>query len=168
MSFTVITPGEIASGEPVNATTMGKVKDNFDDHESRLQVIESGTATTYPPLIFRVGGSIWIQGALDGIIKTTTNFPIQITGARLISDVAGSSGTTEIDIKWKRGSAGWVSIFSTKPSLSYSAGNDATSSNAVLNASNVELLAGDLIRLDLTSVQTDAYGFTVRVDYVGN
>lgn len=167
MPFIAIDSTEVDSGKPVATTTLGKVKDNFDDHEERIQILESGVGTTYPPLIFRVGGPYSQSGALTGIIKTTTNFNILITGARLLIDKAGSSGTTEIDVQFKRGAGAWTSIFSTRPSVSYTAGDDSISSNAVLNPSYTTLQAGDLIRLDITSVQAYGRGFTVRLDYSG-
>lgn len=167
MAFTPIGSTEIESGKPVTTSTQGKIKDNFDDHEERISVIESGTATTYPPLIFRVSGNYSVAGAVDGVLKTTTNFPIQVTGVRLLIDTAGSGGTTEIDVKYKRGVAAYTSILTTKPSVASSSGNDALSSNGVVNPSHDTLQAGDIIRLDLTSVQTNGVGFTVRIDYSG-
>lgn len=165
MSFTSITSGEIQSGKPVRSDTQTKIKDNFEDHESRLQSLEGGSATTYPPLIMRVNGFYGLYGATNALIKTTTNFPITITGVRVLIDQAGSSGTTEIDLKVKSGVGAFTSILLTKPSVNFSAGNDAISSNAVLDATKVDLLAGDIIQLDLTSVQTAGDGFLVRIDY---
>lgn len=165
MSFTAITTGEIESGKPVRNDTQEKVRTNFNDHESRLQSLEGGSATTYPPMIFRVGGPYGYYPAADGILKTTTNFPITITGVRILIDTAGSSGTTEIDVKYKRGGGAWTSILTTKPSVSYSAGNDALSSNGVVNPAEADLQAGDIIRLDTTSVQTNGIGFLVRIDF---
>jgi len=165
MSFTAITSGEIESGKPVRSDTQTKIKDNFDDHESRLQSLEGGASTTYPPLILRVNGPYSLYGALTSILKTTTNFPITITGVRLLIDTAGSAGITEIDVKYKRGGGSWTSILTTLPSVSYTAGNDALSSNGVVDVSESELEAGDIIRLDTTSVQTGGVGFLVRIDY---
>ncbi len=165
MSFIAIAASEVLSGKPVSANTGTKIADNFDDHESRLQSLEGGATTTYPPLVFRVNGIYWTYGATDGLVKTTTNFPIIFTGVRILIDKAGSSGTTEVDIKYKRGVAAFTSMLNTKPSVLYSAGDDSISSNAVLDPSNSSLLAGDIIRLDITSVQTGGKGFTIRIDY---
>lgn len=40
MPFTAITPGEADANSPADATLWGKVKDNFDDHESRVVTLE--------------------------------------------------------------------------------------------------------------------------------
>jgi len=167
MAFTAIDSAEIVSGKPVSTTTQGKIKDNFDDHESRLQVIESGTAVTYPPIIFRVNGPYYVGGAVNNVTETTINFPIRITGIRLIIDTAGSSGSTEVDVKFKRGAAAFTTLLTTKPLLSYTAGSNAISTNGVLDNTVTTLLAGDILRLDMTSVQTGGIGFLVRIDFVG-
>jgi hypothetical protein len=165
MSFTALTSTEITSGKPVTSTTGTKIKNNFDDHEARIQAIEGGSATTFPPIILRVNGPYGQYGAVNGIIKLTTNFPIVFTGVRILIDHAGSSGITQVDVKYKSGGGAYTSMLLTQPSVSYTAGDDSISSNAVLDPAHSSLLAGDIIRLDLTSVQTGGRSFTVRIDY---
>ena len=167
MSFIPISADEIAVGEPVRNDTLTKVLDNFDNHESRILGIETGTGTVYPPIILRVNGSYHqLLSPGTNILRTTMNFNLTITGVRLLIDVAGASGTTEIDLLYKRGGGSWTSILTTKPSVAYTAGDNAISSNAVLNAGEVDLQAGDLLRLDLTSSQNSAAtGFMARIDF---
>ncbi len=164
MSFNPLTSGEIASGEPVSTTTQGKVKENFDDHEERIEALEA-SVSDFLPLILSVRGPYAAFGARDNVIKTTSNSSFTITGVRLLIDIAGSSATTEIDIKRKRGGGSYESIFSTKPSVVYSAGNDALSSNAVLDLTKVDIEAADILRLDITGVQVGGSGFVVRIDF---
>lgn len=170
MSFNPLNTAEIAVGEPVKHTTQNKIKDNLDNLNGRIVSLEGGGSTTYPPIILRVNGTYGEPGDLQipavGLLKTTLNFNITITGARLIVDKAGVSGTTEIDIKFKRGAGAYTSIFTTKPSVVYTAGDDSTSSNAVLNVSEVSLQAGDIVRLDITDAQIRANGLMVRLDYI--
>ena len=161
MAFTAITSGEITSGQPVATTTQTKIKDNFDDHETRLEAMESFNAAN-PPIIFRVNGQYPV--ATD-VTKTTSNFAFNIAGVRILVDQAGSSGTVQIDIKRKRGAGSFTSIFTVLPSVAYSAGNDALSTNAVLDSGVIDLVAGDILRLDITSAQVSGSGFLVRIDY---
>jgi hypothetical protein len=165
MAFTTLTSEEIASGKPVANTLTQKIKDNFDNHEERIVDLESGTNTVYPPLIFRCNGYYGGYTTLDAFLKTTINFNITITGIRLLIDTAGSAGTTEVDVKYKRGGGSYTSVLSTKPSVGYASGNDALSTNAVLDSGEVDLQAGDILALYLTSVQTDGKSFLVRIDY---
>lgn len=166
MAFTVINSSEIVSGEPVSSTTATKIKDNFDDHEARLLSIEGGAGTTYPPLIFAVNGAYKDRSGFGELCFTTTNFPMEVTGIRLIIIRAGSAGITEADVQFKRGGGAWTSLLTTKPSVSYSSGDYAISSNAVLNSSYTTLEAGDLLRINLSSAQARGMGFIVRVDYL--
>lgn len=164
MAFTVITSGEIASAEPVTESMLTKVKDNFDDHESRLQDVEAFTSGS-DCIILRVNGPYSLYGALNSVLKTTTSFSATITAARILIDTAGASGTTEIDIKRKRGVGAYETIFSTKPSVGFAAGNDALSSNAVVDGTKDDIEAGDILRLDQTSVQVGGVGYLVRLDF---
>jgi hypothetical protein len=164
MAYVPINASEIATGEPVSNTTQTKIKDDLTNHETRILSLEGGTNTIYPPIILRVNGTY--NGCVyENMLKTTLNFNIVITGIRLLIDTAGTSGTTEVNLKYKRGVGSWVNILTTNPSVLFSAGNDALSSNSVLNTSNVNLQAGDIIRLDMISAQNGARGFLVRIDF---
>lgn len=165
MAFIPLTTNEIATGNPVANTTQTKIKDNFEDHEARLIAVESGGVVSYPPIVLRVNHYYDQFGAETGLLKTVTNFAITITGVRLYIDQAGTAGTTTIDIKVKSGAGAFTSILTTLPSVAFGAGNDTVSVNGVLDATKVNLSAGDIIRLDTTSVQTLGKGFTVRIDY---
>lgn len=169
MAFIPITTEEITTGEPVSSSTQTKIKNNFDNIDNRITSLEGGGNTIYPPLIMRVNGTYGEPGDLqipaNNILATTLNFNISITGVRIIIDKAGVSGQTEIDIKYKRGPGTFTSIFSTKPSISYSEGDYATSTNAVLNPSEVNLAAGDILALSITEAQMRAIGMTIRIDY---
>lgn len=159
--YTPITSTEIESGKPVATTTQNKIKENFEDHETRLQNVESSSAV-YPPITFRCSGKPTL---FDGFLKTTANFSFTISGARILVDQAGSAGTLEIDILRKRGAGSYESIFTVKPSVAYTDGNDALSTNAVLDEDKIDIEAGDILRLDITSIQTGGKNFLVRIDY---
>lgn len=164
MSFVPINSSEISPGKPVASTTQTKIKENFDDHEARLQAAEVGSSS-YPPIVLRVNGFYSYATQLTGVIKTTTNFALAILGVRILVDKAGTAGTLEIDIKRKRGAGAWESVLTTKPTIGYAAGDDALSVAGVLDPTKVNILAGDILRLDITSVQTGGKGFLVRVDF---
>ncbi len=158
MSFSAFNANEIAAGEPNKQELWQKLKDNFDDHETRIEAIETGAITTFLDLEYSVGGDYSIVGAATGLCYQRMSVDITILAGRLFILTAGSAGTTEIDILFKRGAGAWTSIFSTKPSVAFGAGSLAVSSNGVLNPSNVNLQVGDFVRLDITSVQTNGIG----------
>lgn len=165
MAFIPISSGEIATGEPVSNTTQTKIQENFDNHESRILAVENGNTTVYPPIVMRMNGRYDTLNATDGVLVTTANFNLTITGIFLICEIAGASGTTEIDIEYKRGAGAWTSVLATPPSLTHSAGDYAQSSNAVLDFANVDLQAGDFIRLNLNSAQVAGRNFIARIDF---
>ncbi len=164
-TYVEITDEEIESGEPVKAEVQTKIQENFINHEDRLLDIESGNTVQYPNAVFYCNGRYDLLTSITDLMRGTTNFNIRITGVRLIIGTAGSSGTTTIDLKKKSGGGAWTSICSTLPSVAFGAGDNAVSSNAVIDASQRDCLAGDLFRVDLTTRQTAGEDFLVRVDY---
>lgn len=165
MAYVAVTTAEITTGEPTASTLLSKVKDNFSDHEVRLQDLEGGVTSSPPAIILRVNGYAMTSTTFTGIVKTAINFNLKITGVRLYIDQAGSSGTTQVDVLYKRAAGSFTSILTTKPSVAYTAGNDAVSTNAVINTSQDDLEAGDIIRLDIDSLQVGGINFFVRLDY---
>lgn len=131
-----------------------KIKDNFDNHETRLASVEASASK------IEVINAIVYNGQAAG---TTTGLYIYraaeaftLNDAKVaIFDVSGasfSSGNIEFDIK-KASSPDFtsaVSVFTTKPSLAYTASSYTESSNAVFDATNADVSAGDYLRLDIT------------------
>lgn len=161
MAYTAITTGEVTSGEPVSTTTQTKIKTNFDDHEARLQLVESSTAAS-GEILFSVSGRPYVD--ID-ILKSTANMTLTILGVRILVDKAGTAGSLEIDIKKSRAGGAFTSIFTTKPIIGFAAGDDALSSPGTLDGSQSGIIAGDILRLDITSIQTNGLNFIVRIDY---
>lgn len=171
MAWQEITEAEIETGEPVSSHTAQKVKQNLELLEERTTGLEGGSATVYPPIIMRVDGTYGEPGDLQmpalGVLKTTVNFNLRITGVRILIDKAGISGVTEGDLKVKRaGVPGYSSILTSKPSVESALGDDAVSANAELDPGLSVIYAGDIIRLDILQAQLRAVGMMVRIDYV--
>lgn len=165
MVYDDITSGQVAAGEPVKQELLTKVKDNFSNHESRIQDLEGGITTVFLPDRWNIWGAYGAAGNRTRVMITRVPFNITISAGYLMVYTAGSSGTTEIDFLFKRGGGSWTSIFSTKPSVAFGAGDNAISSNGVLNLSNVNLESGDLLRLDLTSVQVGSVDMTAYLGF---
>lgn len=159
MAFTALTAEEVASGKPITTSLLGKVRTNLDDHEARLGTVE-GAANTYVPLRFAVRGGAAIATAVD---LERIHFNMTLLAGRLLVVTAGTAGTAEVDIEYKRGVAAWASIFATRPSVAFGAGDMALSSNGVLGVTS--LLAGDYIRLNITGVQTGCPFFIVYLEF---
>lgn len=157
-----------ASAISYDNTSSGATATNVQDviDEIFAEGVGGGGSTgVFPPIILRVNGRYSQLGAADDILRTTINFDINITGVRILIDKAGSAGDTEIDIKYKRGDGPWTSIFSVPPVANYADGDDFLSDSGTLDGTQGELKAGDIIRLDQLSVQTDGVGYLVRIDW---
>lgn len=148
MAFDPIIPAEIEAGEPNKQELWLKTKDNQIDLDSRITAIEG---IGFMPIHFFLSGPISLFNLRTKIDIQRITFDINLLAGRILVSTAGASGNTEIDILFKRGVAAWTSIFSTKPTLAFGAGDDAIGTGVLTVTS---LLAGDLIRMDQTAVQT--------------
>lgn len=107
------------------------------------------------------------QTEIDGAIAIL--FDCEIVGVMMYNMVAGSSGTTTLDInRWTASNTGGTSIFSTRPSITSAAGNKAFVFRDVLNSTTLEnpagttvpvlsvtqLNAGDMLTCDIDAKQT--------------
>lgn len=162
MVFESFNDTETNAGKPTKQELFKKLKNDFDDHETRIENVEAAAAA-FIPLEFFVGGAYYGSSPAQEVLFERIKFNLTLTAVRLVIQHAGTSGATEIDILYKRGSGAWTSVFTTKPSVDFSAGDYAVSTNAILAVT--DLLAGDLVRLDITSAQLLGEGFLTQLEY---
>lgn len=160
MAFTTITAEEIEVGEPTAKQLFEKIKDNLDDHESRIGAAETGL-TARPPISFGVFGVLQNTFAKDEMLIERVPVALTLTAARLFIKTAGTSGTTTIDVEYKRGAGAWTSILTSVISSPYTDGDYFTATGTLAETS---LLPGDLLRLNVDSVQVDMEDFVVYIE----
>lgn len=125
----------------------------------------------YYPFYFGLAGeyssSSLLPGNNIGFIETF-DYNAEIVNVRIYSGAAGTSGTTEVDIKWAAaGSTSFSSIFSTTPKVTSSAASGAQfdingvdgplpsgCTKPVLSKS--QFTAGNKLRLDVVSKMAGA------------
>lgn len=120
-----------------------------------------------------IGGSYGQSGIKDQYLAPfIVPKNITVTAALLKLLTAGASGGLEIDIEFKRGAGAWTTIFNQLPRVPSSAGSFADSDTgtgataAIINTVVEDLLAGDLLRLNVDVVpDSTADGFIVTLDY---
>jgi hypothetical protein len=167
MPYDGLTTGEIAAGEAVKQELFSKLKVITDDQEDRIADLEAGLVS-FDPMEFNLIGPYSGYGASQtDVLFDRVTFAKTLTAARLLIWQAGTSGTTQVDLLYKRGGGAWTSIFQTQPSVVYSAGDGAVSTNAVFlaGASTFDLLSGDLLKLNITSVQALGKGATLQLEF---
>lgn len=163
MAYSEITAAQIETNKPTANGLFTKVRNNFIDHESRISDLEAGIQT-FNPISFKVVGGASIYAPRTAIEHVRLFNNITLTGGRIFVFVAGTAGTVEIDVQYKRGAAAFASIFSTKPSVAFGAGDYALSSNGVLSVTDLNV--GDILRLDLITGQTDCEEFDVYLPFI--
>jgi hypothetical protein len=163
MAFTTISPAQIAAGEPTAQELFTKIKDNFDDHETRITATE-GSLLTIAPIVWDLYGFVGRYSAQTAITPNLLiRSNITLLSCRLMIDVAGTSGTTEFDILYKRGANPFATIFTTRPSVGFAAGDNAVSTNAILSVTTLQV--GDILRLDLTSAQPQSKNCSIYLEW---
>lgn len=163
MSFITLNPAQIAAAEPVTQDLFELIKDDLDDHESRILDVEAATISTFP-IEFLVKGHYWkLGGGQLGVAFVRAEFNLTLTAARLFVVDDGSSGTLQIDVQKKRGAGAFATIFSTQPSVVQGGGDYQTSTNAAFSDTDID--AGDILRLDITTVMDDNEDFQVYLPY---
>jgi len=155
MAFTTIPSALINVGKAIKKEIFSYVKDNFDDHETRINSLEGGANRVEVFNNTVLLGSI--SSTYTGIVFYEAQTAFTLTGAKVSIFETGSisSGTLEIDFK-KNSSpddTGMASIFTTKPSIDFTTASDyEESSNQVLDGTKTSISIGDFIRFDITSL----------------
>lgn len=162
MPFTTISSSAIEAGDPVTQDLWSTVKDDLDNHETRILANESALQK-FRPIELEIYGVYAAVVPITGAKYTRINFNTTLTAAVIFIPIAGSAGTTQVDVLYKRGAGAYTSIFSTKPSVAFGAGDNAISSNAVL--STTALLSGDFLRFDVLTAQTGQDYFSFQLDF---
>lgn len=160
MAFETLTTAEITAGKPTAQELFRKLKGSLDDHESRLLTVESAV-NQLPPISFDVIGTLNSPTAMDGVLHYRANRALNLLAVRLFVVNAGSAGTLTIDVEYKRGAGAWTSVLDTVISASYTSGDLYVTSGVVAVSA---IHSGDLLRLNVDSVQTDMTDFSVYLE----
>lgn len=155
MAFISIPSTLIQVGKPLIKLLFDYIKDDLDDLDSRVGNIEGSAfkRLVYDHVVRTRGNSATLTGF--NVWRVPENF--DLTDAKvIIGDITGSyTGDLEFDIR-KSSSRDFttsVSVFTTRPSIDMSAASDyQESNNAVFDTNNNQLVEGDWLRLDITSM----------------
>lgn len=157
MAFSTISSAVIAAGQAIKAELWGKVKDNFDDHETRINLIESSSSKLEIIKFYALNASDF--STATGLFYWESNDTFTITSAYVqIFEKGTLTGTFEVDIKKSTtdlNSTSFTTIFTTKPSITFASVADyAKSTNQVFDPTKVSIVAGNYLRFDITQMPT--------------
>lgn len=172
MAFSTLSSSLIEVGKAIKKEIFSTLKSNQDDLNTRLGSLEALNAKFQVfNFVIHNGSS---AGSLTGLSTLEIPSDITITQAEVsIFDITGASftGSLEIDVKVAPLADGndftsAVSIFTTKPSIDLStASSYDESTNQVLDATNQDISAGQVVRLDVSSLPSgDVLGkFRIKI-----
>jgi hypothetical protein len=158
MAYTTLTAAEIASGKPTKTELFTKIKNNEDDHESRLSDVETA-ATSTQPLQFQIVD----EGAVsDAVAYIRVPYNVTISSVKVKVFNAGTAGTLDVDVQGKHGAGAFATILSGgNVTVGFGSGSffEATSAGIA----DDEFDTGDILRLDLDGIQTNMIGAVVSI-----
>jgi hypothetical protein len=157
MAFTPINSAAIKIGDSLKKELFDLIKTDLDDHETRINSLESTAAKVDIFKFLLLNGSSF--STATGLAYYRAEDTFTITKAAIqIFEKNGGAGSIEIDIKVSTtdlNGTSFTSIFTTKPKLIYASIADyAESSNQVFDAARINIVPGDYLRLDITIVPT--------------
>jgi hypothetical protein len=158
--FSSLSTAQVASGQAVSNPTMDTIRTDLDDLNSRLTTVE-GAVGSLPPIDFAVFGTLNPPMAITGLIYYRVTAAITLTAARAIAWKAGSAGTLDVDVQYKRGGGAWTSILSSSIQVGFGAGDLGMTTGTLVVTS---LLPGDFLRLNVNGVQTGMQDFSVELE----
>ena len=172
MAFNPINDDEIAVGKALVKNIFQKTKDNFDTIYSELNSVLVGVSKVEVFNAPVVLGNTY--SSLTGLsyYRAPNNISLNACLITLFETNDITTGNLEVDIR-KNSSYdpdGMETVFSTKPKISMDAASDYTKSSdvgqtaAVFSTTNV--LANDILRLDVTSIPAGLNRFNVFL--IGN
>lgn len=162
MAFTPLSSSMISAGKPTRQELFSLTKSNFDDHETRITSLE-GSIGQAQPIDFAITGEVSQGYVQNGLLHHRVHQNITLLGVRLLTIDAGSAGTIEVDVKYKRGANPFATILTANITQAFGAGDYAVTSGTL---GVTDLLLGDILRLDVVSVQTGAREVHVYLENV--
>lgn len=166
---TIIQSEEVAYAAAVSSGTGTRIGQGLNFHNTnQIQIVEWVLNGKY-------GRNIGAQENVDGAVSIWRD--CEIIGFFMFNQIAGSSGVTDIDIQRYTSSNTKASIFTVRPSLSFTSGNEAYMSvwydptNVLENPTGStfptfvsrNLNAGDALALDFVTRQLDAESLTIQL-----
>lgn len=166
MPFVPINPATIEVGDPITKELFDLIKNNFEDHESRLQILSGGSGKIS---LMNEDIHIGVGGDLVGVLyyEVIQNCIITEAAIQLFEKAPATIGTLSIDIKKNTTTdpTGFNTVFSTPPSIDIATALDYQRTTGLINSAAQALAVGEILRLDITGLPEFLKKF--RVDLLG-
>lgn len=158
--FTSIPTSLTGVGKALKKELIDLIKNNFDDHETRitglslgstpievfnLTVVNASSAQTFTGLTF---------------YRACTSFSIATVQIAIFEKGVISSGNLTIDIKKSTTGLGgtFTSILTTQPTIDFSSAANYATATGILSISEQSIAQNDILRLDVTGLPATTLG----------
>lgn len=153
MAFSTLSSTLIEVGKAIKAEIFTTLKNNDDDHETRISDLEqgSGKVVVFSGPLFLVAQASTITGV--GLFVAPQDFTL--TSATIaIEEIGSATGTIELDLKigTSTNSATFSSAFSVRPSINLGTASNYDEASGTFSTTAVS--QGDYLKLDVTSAPT--------------
>jgi hypothetical protein len=155
MSFVAIDANEIEVGDALKKELFDKIKDNSDDHETRIADLETGAKRipVFKYLLINAAAA----STLTGLNYYIADEDFTLVNAYIgIFEKGALTGAIEIDVKkstTNMDSASFATVFTTKPKITLASASDYDkSTNQVFDNGQISISAGNILRLDVTQM----------------
>lgn len=158
MAYTTIDPNSIEVGDALKKELFDLIKSNEDDLDSRITTLSVGAKKVELFKYMLLNGSTFSTATGLDYYQAIETFTITSAEIRIF-EKGSLTGSIEIDVKKSTtdmDSASFTSIFTTKPKIILASAADYdTSTNQVFNSGQIAMVAGDILRLDITIAPTN-------------
>lgn len=168
MAFVTINSASIEVGDALKAELFTQVKDNFDDHETRIQSLAAGAVK-----ISLINEDIYVGSTASALL--TGVYYVEVLQActvvegsiQLFTKSPATTGSLVVDVKKNTSTnpSGFTSLFSSAPTIDVASVPDYGRRTGTINTSYQSLSVGDILRVDVTGLPAGLQNF--RVTLVG-
>jgi hypothetical protein len=160
MAFDNLTATEIEVGKAVKKDLFRKIKDSLADLDTRATALEGGSGAID---IFNTDVFIGNNPQTAGVAFWEAPFDLTLTECAIQIFARGvvTSGTLTIDIKKNStpNPTGMTSVFTSAPTMNLASVSDYNRSTGTFNPTYQDVLAGEILRFDITSLPTNLTAF---------
>lgn len=165
MPFTTLDPADIEAGKPVKEELFSTIKDNEDDHESRIAATEQNTAVDIVNL--KVTGNVFEYDETELTSRMPTyKSPVDQTIVNVLINLLTVSTSGDLELELDRSQDNgvtWVPILSSPVTLSGTTVGSLSGAVNFVSAGHQTLNQNDMLRLRITGVQVDQGEFHVSI-----
>lgn len=161
MAFTTIDPNTIKIGDPITKNLWDLIKNNFDDHETRINSLATSGGT-----VFILNGDVSLVGFNINnpnifYYKARQDFSINDFRVQLFTRQGIVTGNLTLDLQkaTNTNDTNFATILTTPLSINFASAADYSEHAASINSSLNNILTGQVLRVKITNIPVNGFGY---------